>query len=435
MARRGLPHWSNWSGEIYCTPQFIAKPGSIDELIKLVRDCARKGQHIRVAGSGHSGVPLVTTDEVLVSLEKLRGIEAIDPEEKTVTVLGGTILAHLGDELLKHGLAQENLGDIDVQTIAGAISTGTHGMGIRFGILPTQVEALTLVTASGELLECSRDCHPDIFHAALVSLGMLGIIVKVKLRVVPAKCLHFRSCRIPLADCLDNLEQYRHENEHFGFYWYPHTPWVHAKFFDKTDSAQTTNDSRKHVFRTVSRRIFFWGLSEGFRLVPGLYKPVCMITGKMIPVFEETNYSHRVLTFAPGLPHYEMEYALQAKYAEEAIADIVQAFDRHRFRVHYPLQCRFVREDDIWLSPAYQRETVYLAVHVYQGMPYQAYFAAIEDIFKHYQGRPHWGKMHTRSAEDFAQLYSRWNDFRRIRATLDPKGIFLNNYLHQLFEV
>src|ERR1700730_7889257 len=187
--------WRNWSGSVQCRPQQVAKPASIEALVQVIKACSSDNHHVRVVGSGHSFVPLVQTNDVLMSLEHIQGVEEIDTERSTVTVLAGTTLKTLGKVLHAHGLAQENLGGIDVQSVAGAISTGTHGTGIGFGTLSTQVEGLTLVTAAGELLECSSEQNADIFKAAQVSLGALGVIVKVKLRVVPAKRLHFKSHR------------------------------------------------------------------------------------------------------------------------------------------------------------------------------------------------------------------------------------------------
>src|SRR5579864_6399869 len=215
--------WHNWSGSVQGNPRQMVMPGSVNELAQSIATYARDGRHVRVVGSGHSFVPLAQTDDVLISLDNMQGIESIDSEDGTVTVLGGTKLKKLGDELLARGLAQENLGDINVQSIAGAISTGTHGTGIRFGSLSTQVAGLTLVTASGEILECSPEHEPGVFKAAQVSVSTLGVIAKVTLRVVPAKRLHYQGYRKKLADCLANLEQYKQENTHFEFYWFPYT--------------------------------------------------------------------------------------------------------------------------------------------------------------------------------------------------------------------
>src|SRR5579883_966375 len=205
MSTGQTTRWQNWSGSVQGRPRQIARPRSVEELASVVGGLGREGRHMRVVGSGHSFTPLVQTDDVLISLDALQGIESVDAEGQKVTVLGGTKLKKLGDALLQQGLAQENLGDIDVQSIAGAISTGTHGTGIRFGSLSTQVVGLTLITASGELLECSEERNAEVFKAAQVSLGALGVIARVKLRVVPARRLHYVGTRQKLSECLTRL--------------------------------------------------------------------------------------------------------------------------------------------------------------------------------------------------------------------------------------
>jgi len=400
----------------------------------MVEEFGRDGRHVRVVGSGHSFTPLVQTDDILMSLDNLQGVEEIDAEHGRVTVLGGTKLKHLGDVLFAYGLAQENLGDINVQSIAGAISTGTHGTGVRFGSLATQVEGLTLVTASGELLECSPEHNPDIFKAAQVSLGTLGVIAKVTLRVVPAKRLHYTGQRKKLAECLTHLEQYKQENSHFEFFWFPYTEWVQAKFLNETAEPPSKNTFWGTFNKIVLENWVYWLLSECNRLAPGLSKTVCNISASSIASIDEINYSHLLYATPRMVRFQEMEYNIPAEHTRTVINEISECINREQFQVHFPLECRFVHADNIWLSPAYQRDSAYIAVHMYRGMPYQSYFEHIEEIFRRYNGRPHWGKMHTRTAAELAALYPHWHDFRRIRAALDPQGIFLNAYLGKLFD-
>lgn len=434
MNTRQVGHWSNWSGSVKSSPRQVVKPRGSDELARMTRDYGRDGRHVRVAGAGHSFVPLVQTDDVLMSLDELQGIEEVDSERGTVTVLGGTRLKNLGNALFERGLAQENLGDIDVQSISGAISTGTHGTGVNFGTLSTQVEGLTLVTAAGEMLECSLERDPDVFKAAQVSLGTLGIIAKVKLRVVPARRLHYQIHRKTLSDCLANLEQYKRENAHFEFYWFPYTDAVQAKFMNETAAQASTGSFWSNFNKIVLENWVYWVLSESCRLVPKLCKTVCNISAQSIASVDEINYSHLLFATPRMVRFQEMEYNIPAEHTKAVISEIQECIEQHQFEVHFPLECRFVHADDMWLSPAYQRESAYIAVHMYRGMPYQAYFRHIEEIFKRYQGRPHWGKMHTRNAEELAALYPRWHDFQRVRASLDPQGMFLNGYLRELFD-
>ncbi len=434
MAAAQAERWSNWSGSVQCTPRQFVMPRDIDELARIVGEYGRDGRHVRVVGSGHSFTPLVQSDDILMSLEQMQGIETIDTARGTATMLGGTWLKDIGEVLLKHGLAQENLGDIDVQSIAGAISTGTHGTGVNFGSLSTQVAALTLVTASGEILECSPERNPDIFKAAQVSLGALGIIAKVTLRVVPARRLHYRASQKKLSDCLANLEQYKQENRHFEFFWFPYTDSVQAKFLNETDAPASTGGLWGTFNKIVLENGVYWLLCEASRLVPSLCKTVCTISGESIANVDEIDYSHRLFSTPRMVRFQEMEYNIPEEHARTVITEIRECIDKHQFAVNFPVEVRFVHADDIWLSPAYQRASCYIAVHMFRGMPYQSYFQHIEEIFKRYQGRPHWGKMHTRSAAELAELYPRWHDFRRVRAALDPQGIFLNDYLRTLFD-
>jgi FAD/FMN-containing dehydrogenase len=423
---------------------------------------------MRVVGSGHSFSPLVQTDDVLISLKHIQGIEEIDTAHSIVTVLAGTTLKTLGNALHTHGLAQENLGGIDAQTLAGAISTGTHGTGIRFGSLSTQVEGLTLITATGELLECSPEQNPDIFKAAQVSLGTLGVITKVRLRVVPARRLYVKNCRERFSDCLTNLERYKQENSHFEFFWFPQTPWVQTKFLNAfpldslgfgvytfppvrrrgsmsflaplegteiNETEAPESRQRGNSSQIALATGFYWLLSECCRLMPPLSRTVSTISALSVPNANGVNYSHR-LYLAPLMVHAQaMEYAIPAEHAQTVWREIEDCINRQRFQVHVPLGCRFVQADDIWLSPAYQRDSVYIAVHMYRGMPYKSYFRHLEAILQRYGGRPHWGKIHTLNAVKLAGLYPHWHDFRRIRAALDPQGLFLNDYLRQLFAV
>jgi len=428
-----VEQWSNWSGSVKSAPRALVKPQNIAELARLVREYGRDGRHVRVVGAGHSFTPLVQTDDILMSLDTMQGIETIDTTTRRATVLGGTRLKHLGNALFEHGMAQENLGDIDVQSISGAISTGTHGTGTHFGSLATQVEGLTLVTASGEIVECSAEENADIFKAAQVSLGTLGIIAKVTLRVVPAKRMHYQGHRKKLGECLANLEQLKQDNSHFEFFWFPYTDGVQAKFLNETSEPVSKSSFWGDFNKIVLENGVYWLLSEGCRMFPSFCKTVCAISAQSIANIDEINYSHRLFTTPRMVRFQEMEYNIPVEHLSAVITEIQECIEHYQFRVHFPIECRFVRADDIWLSPAYERDSAYVAVHMYRGMPYRSYFYSIEKIFQRYSGRPHWSKMHTQTAEELSKLYPRWQDFQRIRANLDPQGIFLNGYLRTLF--
>jgi FAD-linked oxidoreductase len=424
-------HWQNWSGSVSCNAADIAYPGSLQQLVELVRNCNRDNRGMRVFGAGHSFTALVATDELLVSLDNLAGVESVDSERNLATVWAGTRLKHLGEALFAHKVAQENLGDIDEQSIAGAVSTGTHGTGINFGSIATQIEALTIVTASGDVVECSPEQNHDLFKAAQVSFGALGIIAKVTLRLQPSYRLRRESRRASLDECLSNLEQLKQSNRNYEFFWFPYSDYCQQKTLNETSDAPTPVSK----FSLLMENRVFWLLSECCRLMPGMSASVSRLSGRLIPTVSEVNYSHRIFPTPRLVRFQEMEYNVPAENFADTLLEIRDCIDRNKFAVHFPVECRFVRADDIWLSPASGRDSAYLAVHMYRGMPYREYFDALEPILQKHQGRPHWGKMHTMTASQLAERYPRWEDFCRLRYEMDPKGIFLNPYLKQMLGV
>ena len=431
--RAGGSQWHNWSGSVRGRPREIAQPRSLEELARLVGEWGRAGRHVRVVGSGHSFTPLVQTDDVLMTLDGMQGIISADSQAGEARVWGGTRLKRLGAELLARGLAQENLGDIDVQSIAGAIATGTHGTGVQFGSIATQVTGLTLVTASGEVLECSADERPDVFKAAQVSLGALGVVAAVTLRVVPARRKRFISRRERLDETLANLERYKVENEHFEFFWLPYTDYVQAKFINPTEAPATGSNLWGRFNSLVMENGVFWAMSALCRLMPPISRTMDTFEAWGIAPVDRVDESYRLFATDRLVRFQEMEYNIPAEHFPAALDDIRALLASRRFNVNFPIECRFVRGDDIWLSPAYQRDSAYIAVHMYRGMPYREYFDAVEAIFQRYEGRPHWGKLHTLGPATLAARYPRWDDFSRVRAALDPNGVFLNAYLRRLF--
>jgi FAD-linked oxidoreductase len=425
--------WQNWSGSVSSNPSKIVYPATQAEIIAIVKDCKKRNLSLRVVGSGHSFTPLVKTEGVIMSLDNYSGVIEVDQAKQQATVLAGTKIKKLGEDLFNSGLAQPNLGDIDVQSIAGAISTGTHGTGVTLGNISSQVVALTLVTADGEVIECSAEHNREIFKAAQVSVGALGIITKVKLQCVPAYKLHYVWQKKKLSDCLDNIEKYKSENRNFEFLWFPHTDWVQAKFINKTGLEPKKNNLFKKFNDLVLENGGFWLLSEFARRFPDKAPNISKLAADLISDGSDVNYSHRIYATPRLVRFNEMEYNLPAEHFTAAIREIDRTIRQNRFKVHFPIECRFVKSDDIYLSPANGRESTYIAVHMYKGMEYKAYFEAMETIFKKYEGRPHWGKMHTRTAAELRSLYPDWAKFQAVRQQLDPQNFFLNEHLNNLF--
>ncbi len=426
--------FQNWSGSVAFTPTALRMPADEAEIAAVVREAREQGHGLRVVGAGHSFTPLVHTDGLLVSLDRWQGLEAVDVAGLTATARAGTRLRRLGALLHSHGLAQLNLGDIDEQSIAGAISTGTHGTGAALGGIATQVTGLRLVTAAGELLDCSESCEPAIFKAAQVSLGALGIISAVTLRLTPAYRLRYRWRRERLGAVLEQMDELRQAHRHVEFYWVPHTDAVMLKTMDATDEPARPRGRLRAIQEYALENGAFWLLCELCRAWPGLSPRVARLIAALIGSGENLDHSHRIFATPRLVRFNEMEYSLPAAQLGPALRAIDAEIRRRGINIHFPLECRLVAGDDIPLSPAYGRDSAYVAAHVYRGVPYRDYFAAIEPILQDLGGRPHWGKHHTMPAGELRARYPLWDEFQRVRRALDPDGLFLNPYLRAIFE-
>lgn len=284
-------------------------------------------------------------------------------------------------------------------------------------------------------MTCSEQENPQLFKVLQVSLGMLGIVVKVKLRVVPATVLHYESKRLSIKECFRQLTHFREDYDHFEFYWFPYTDTVQVKLLHETDKKPSGNRLWRDMNQLVLENALFGLLSRGCRVFPKLCRPVSRLSARFVPVGNEIGYSHQLFTTKRLVRFNEMEYSVPAEKMETVVRDIRQCVADHGFDVHFPVECRYVKGDDIWLSPSYGRASAHIAVHMYKGMPYRKYFTEIEKIFRRHDGRPHWGKWHTQSAEELADLYPKWEAFRGIRDEMDPNEMFQNSYLKKMFAV
>ncbi|MCS6905768.1 MAG: D-arabinono-1,4-lactone oxidase [Bacteroidia bacterium] len=427
------PLIQNWSGILQFRPQNLFFPSSLEEIISIVKSA--KGKKIRVIGSCHSWPPLIETEEIVISLKNFQGIEHLDKEKRQATVRAGTQLRYLGHLLYTHGLAMENLGDIDEQSIAGAISTGTHGTGQSFGIIATQVIEITLITAKGEIVTCSNEKEPNLFKAAQVSLGTLGIIALVKLQLVPAYNLECIKSKENFETCLSKVDQYRNQHRNYEFFWFPYSDIVCNKFLNLTDKQPENKPIKKFLVDVVYENGVFKLASEVARIFPNFSPSISQLGAKGISVQKEVHYSHKIYASSRLVRFNEMEYALPAEKGPQAMRELKAWIEKNQIQVHFPVEYRYTKGDDIWLSPAYERDSCFIAVHMYKGMPYQKYFEGVEEILLSYQGRPHWGKLHTQKAEYLSQVYPKLKEFLSWRQSLDPEQIFLNSYLKELLGV
>lgn len=422
--------WVNWAGTVEVSPAAVVTPGTVHELQDAVR--AAPGR-VKPVGGGHSFTPIAATDGLLVRLDRLSGVEQVDRSARTATVLAGTRLHDLNLELWQHGLALSNLGDIDVQTLSGAISTGTHGTGARFGGLATQVRSADLVTASGELLHCAAGS--DVLAAARIGLGALGVLARVTLQCEPAFVLRAVERPATLDVTLDEFEQTTAMHDHAEFYWFPHTGRVLTKCNDRLPLGSETRPlsrARAWFDDEFLSNTLFEGINRLGTLRPAVIPRLNRISARALSARRYTDRSYRVFCSRRRVVFREMEYAIPRAALPGALREIDAAVRRSGEQVAFPVEVRVAAADDVWLSTAYGRDTAYVAVHQYHRRPHERYFGLVEAIMRAADGRPHWGKLHTRRAADLQPMYPRFDAFLELRDRLDPGRRFGNPYLEQV---
>jgi L-gulonolactone oxidase len=423
--------WRNWAGNQRATPSQVVTPASVAELSAVIGAAARAGRRVKAIGSGHSFTGVGLTDGVQVNLARLSGLRALDSATGLVTVEAGMPLYRLNRLLEDAGLALSNLGDIDRQTVAGALSTGTHGTGRNLGGLATQVRALELVLADGSVVHCDANQDAELFSAARVGLGALGVVTAVTLATEPAFALHAAERPMSLTQVLDELDELVATNEHFEFYWFPHTDKTLTKRNNRLaagEQPQPLGRRRAFIEDDVIGNGAFRLTCELGRAVPALVPRINQFAARFMGDREYSDASHRVFCSPRRVRFVEMEYAVPRAAVRDAIAGVQRVTEQPGMKVSFPIEVRFAARDDIPLSTASGRESAYLAVHMFAGQPYQRYFADVEAVMSGLDGRPHWGKMHTCDAATLRTRYPRFDEFLAVRKRADPAGVFSNDY-------
>jgi L-gulonolactone oxidase len=423
-----VPTWSNWAGDQTCTPAAIERPTTLDELRRAVSRAAAAGQTVRASASGHSFTDAALTEGVMVRLDKLTRPLGFDRETGLFKVEGGAVLAELNRALHERGVAFENLGDIDRQTVAGSISTGTHGTGERFQNVSAQIAGLKLVTADGEVVEVTES-DPDLLRAARVAIGALGVIYSVTIRTVPSYTLDRLDSPKPLADTLDRLDELNAGTDHFEFYVFPGTDVALSRESRRTDEPAAPRHPALVYAQEVMLENWVGGLfAQAARRFPSQAPRLARIASRGVGRSRKVDHWHKVFASERRIKFTEMEWGLPREHAREAIERILEAAARPEHAVAFPIEVRFVKADDSFLSPSHERDTCYIAVHQDRRMEWEPYFREVEGIARSFDGRPHWGKRHFQTAETLAPLYPKWDAFQDARARLDPNGTFRNAY-------
>jgi L-gulono-1,4-lactone dehydrogenase len=441
MSEPSDPHesaasWHNWAGDERCLPARIEHPATIAQLTDAVVRAGERGHRVRAVGSGHSFSDIACTDGALVKLDRLSGVLDVDRSSGLVRVQAGITIRELSRRLLTHGLALENLGDIDVQSVAGAISTATHGTGARLGNIPSQVREITLALADGSTLTCSHERDPETFAAARVSLGALGVIAEVTLQCVPAFTLQGVDRPAPLHDTLERFQELALANDHFELFVFPHAHTALTRTNNRTEEAPRprgrlsayandvllTNHAFELFCRLARRRP---------RWIPRINRTVTRLAGSSTRVERSAEIfaSPRLVRFT------EMEYSLPRENTPQAVRRVLETIERRGFAVPFPIEVRTVAGDDAFLSTAHGRDNGYVAVHMYRGMEWEPYFRAVEEIMNELGGRPHWGKRHFQTAATLRERYPAWDRFQAVRARLDPDRRFANQWTERVLGV
>lgn len=428
--------WKNWSGLVTAAPREFLQPASEGELAAAVKASAGP---VRVAGSGHSFTSLCQTEGTLLSLDQMQGLVSVDRDAQTATIKAGTKIHAIGRPLHDAGFGLKNQGDIDRQAIAGAVGTGTHGTGPSLGSLSSEVTGFRLVTANGEVLDCSPTSNADVWQAGRVSFGSLGVMSEITMRVRPAYKLRERNWVMPADECWHNIDKHRDATRHFEFFWFPLADQVVAKSLDETCdevAPPIPGEQMKTRGERVSpdQRIFEAGCQLA-RFLPGLSGPLQKVfTRGAMGAASRARWSHEIFPSPRTTRFNEMEYSVPAANGVDCIREVAEVIRSRRIAGVFPIEFRFVKADDCWLSPFYKRDAVTISVHQYHAQSHEPLFNAVEPVFHRYGGRPHWGKLHTRSAADLAKLYPQWDAFQAVRRRLDPQGKFMTPYLRKLLD-
>jgi L-gulono-1,4-lactone dehydrogenase len=456
--------WQNWAGTVSADPARRYWPKSVADISDAVTEAGAAGLTVRALGSGHSFTPAAATSGAALDLSGWSGVVSSDIASGLVTVRSGTTIRDLNVALDALGLAMPNLGDIDAQTIAGAISTGTHGTGAGIGGLATFTEAVELVLADGSVMSCSASSRPDLFAAARVGLGALGVLSSVTLRCVPAFTLAADERPMPYEEATERFAEFAADNDHFEFYWFPYGRHALVKRNNRISSGdggpvgappggdrgagsplvsrgglggiappEAMPKFRKFWEYEVMENAAFGTLCRIGRTMPGLIRPLNRLASATLSRRSYSAPSHQVFVTPRRVRFVESEYAVPRESVLDVLAELRAAVPRLETPVMFPVEIRVAAADDIWLSTAYGRDTAYVAIHQYVGLPYQEYFRTFEAITAAVGGRPHWGKMHTLDAERLRERYPRFGDFLKIRDETDPGGRFTNPYLEQVF--
>lgn len=423
--------WRNWTRDQVCKPAEFVEPRDEEELRAALLRAGQRGLKVRVAGAGHSFNDSVLTDGMLISLARMNRLLDVDASG-VATVEAGVDLTTLNEALDACGRAFENLGDIAVQSLAGATATGTHGTGGRFKNISANLDAIEIMTADGPTVTFNRDT-PEELRAARVNLGALGVVTKMKVRTVPSFTLHAADRAEPLLDVLDTLEERVASNDHFEFYAFPYSETAWTRTNNRVERAPEPRSRSSEWFRdTFLVNTMYGSVCRTGRRFPGAIPRLNRLSAALSGAPDRIDKSYRIFASRRAVRFTESEYGVPREHAVHVVTETLRCIERERYDVPIPIEVRFVSADDSVLSPSYGRDTCYISAHMFEGMEWEPYFRSFRAIAYEVGGRPHWGKRHPETAESLSPRYPEWDRFRKLRSELDPQGTFENAYVRRV---
>lgn len=428
--------WRNWSGTESAHPVRVAEPRGTDDVLALVRRAREERTTLKMVGTGHSFTGIAAPEHTMLSPGAMSGVLGVDRDAMTVTALAGTPLHVLNATLEGLGLSLHNMGDIAEQTLAGAVSTGTHGTGGVPAGLAAQVVGLEMVTGAGEVLRADAEQHPDVLAVARLGLGALGVLTTLTFAVEPLFVLEAHERPLGWDEALESFDDLVAAHHHVDLYWFPHTDRVQAKCNDRLDvaldDARPLPRWRHRLDDDLLQNTVFGALTAATARVPAAVPPLNRLSSALLSERTYSDVPHRVFTARRSVVFREMEYAVPREAGVAALREARAAIEASGLRISFPVEVRAAPADDVPLSTAAGRDTTYLAFHTHRSVPHEEYFALLEPILRAHGGRPHWGKLHTRTAADLAPAYPRFEEFLAMRDRLDPGRVLANAYLRRV---
>lgn len=427
--------FKNWAGNVTGEAEHYFQPTSENEVIELVIDAVAKSKKIKLVGAAHSWSALALPRHYLINLDNYSKVLNIDKEKKQVTVQGGIRLKNLNVLLRENGLSLANLGSISEQSIAGATATGTHGTGIKFGNLSTQVIGMKLILADGSVLTISENENSELLPAVRINLGVLGIVSELTIQCVEVFNLRDESYALPFEETLEKIPELLKTTDHLKLWWFPHAPLVGIyRYFRTNEELKPRTFFQKFMDDSFLVNVFFvfmLRLGDWFpKLVPPINKLINKIHFKKVSRIEKTWEVFNV----PMPPiHFETEYAIPVEHASEALKKLKEMIERKKLHINFVVEVRFVKADDTWLSPAYKQDACYIGAYQYGNRYWKDYMTGFEELMYSYGGRPHWPKEFTPDTEKISKSFPEFQKFKQLKNKLDPKGVFNNALTHRLF--